>query len=280
MIRSVIALVTTFFVTIYSATVVIVAKLLGRPTRPNSVYERAMQRWAGALIRGAGVKVVLHGEENITAGGGVYICNHVSWFDVFAIASKLPRCTFVAKHELRGIPIFGWGAESAGVVFLDRENRKAAFESYKVAAQAVQAGSRIVVFPEGTRGEDYHLRTFKKGPFVLARDTHKFNLGYEFFESRRGLTIKDMGWACRALYNIGPAGTTAVYSGKTWHAGTVNCSDQVRKGLNVNFVPARPLATLKRNPFDACALYAEAYEPLSHLLDPALLNAGAHALSG
>ncbi len=168
MIRSALAIVVTVLVTIYSAILVIVAKLLRRPTRPNSVYERAMQQWAGALIRGAGVTVVLHGEEHITAGGGVYICNHVSWFDVFAIASKLPRCTFVAKHELRGIPVFGWGAESAGVVFLDRENRKAAFESYKVAAAAVQAGRRIVVFPEGTRGLDYHLRSFKKGPFVLA----------------------------------------------------------------------------------------------------------------
>jgi 1-acyl-sn-glycerol-3-phosphate acyltransferase len=168
MIRSAVAFIVTIFVTIYSATLVIVAKLLRLPMRENSVYERAMQQWAGALIRGAGVEVILHGEDNITAGGGVYICNHVSWFDVFAIASKLKRCTFVAKHELRSIPVFGWGAESAGVVFLDRENRKAAFESYKVAAAAVQGGRRIVVFPEGTRGRDYHLRTFKKGPFVLA----------------------------------------------------------------------------------------------------------------
>jgi 1-acyl-sn-glycerol-3-phosphate acyltransferase len=168
MIRSAVAIITAVFVTIYSATIVIIAKLLRRPTRADSVYERSMQRWAGAVIRGAGVKVVVHGEENITSGGGVYICNHVSWFDVFAIASKLPRCTFVAKHELRGIPVFGWGAESAGVVFLDRDNRKAAFESYKVAAAAVQEGRRIVVFPEGTRGLDYHLRSFKKGPFVLA----------------------------------------------------------------------------------------------------------------
>jgi 1-acyl-sn-glycerol-3-phosphate acyltransferase len=127
-----------------------------------------MMRWARLMTGAAGVKVVLHGEENLTAGGGVYVCNHVSWFDVFAIASRLPSCTFVAKEELRKIWFLGRGAEAAGVVFLDRDNRKSAFESYRVAAQAVQEGRRIVVFPEGTRGLDYRLRQFKKGPFVLA----------------------------------------------------------------------------------------------------------------
>ena len=168
MIRTAVAILSAILATIYSATLVIAARLLRRPVLKGGVYERAMHNWASAIVASAGVKVILHGEENIPAGGAVFICNHVSWFDVFAIASRLPRCTFVAKSELRGIPVFGWGAEAAGVVFLDRDNRKSAFESYKVAALGVQAGKRIVVFPEGTRGRDYHLRAFKKGPFVLA----------------------------------------------------------------------------------------------------------------
>ena len=53
-------------------------------------------------------------------------------------------------------------------MFLERDNRKSAFESYEVAAAKVQQGRSIVVCPEGTRGTDYHLRPFKKGPFVLA----------------------------------------------------------------------------------------------------------------
>ena len=57
---------------------------------------------------------------------------------------------------------------AVGIVFLDRDNRKQAFESYKLAAKEVQRGRAIVVCPEGTRGDDYHLRPFKKGPFVLA----------------------------------------------------------------------------------------------------------------
>ena len=32
----------------------------------------------------------------------------------------------------------------------------------------MQRGKNVVVFPEGTRGYEYALRPFKKGPFVLA----------------------------------------------------------------------------------------------------------------
>ena len=166
--RTVTSAIAVFFVTIYSASLVIIARILRRPVLEGGIYERAMRNWATAIVKSAGVNVVLHGEENIPPGGAVLICNHVSWFDVFSLASRVPRCTFVAKQELRKILVFGWGAEAAGVVFIDRDNRKSAFESYKEASIAVQAGKRIVVFPEGTRGHDYRLRHFKKGPFVLA----------------------------------------------------------------------------------------------------------------
>jgi 1-acyl-sn-glycerol-3-phosphate acyltransferase len=98
----------------------------------------------------------------------VFIANHVSWFDVFALAAELPWCSFVAKTELKKIPVFGFAIQCAGIVFIDRENRKQAFESYKVAAGEVRRGRAVVVFPEGTRGYEYQLRPFKKGPFVLA----------------------------------------------------------------------------------------------------------------
>ena len=54
------------------------------------------------------------------------------------------------------------------MVFLARDNRKSAFESYQGVAREIERGTSVVVCPEGTRGDDYHLRPFKKGPFVLA----------------------------------------------------------------------------------------------------------------
>jgi 1-acyl-sn-glycerol-3-phosphate acyltransferase len=128
-----------------------------------------MRTWARSVCWAAGVRLVVHGAEHIVPERGtVYATNHVSWFDITAIASVLPRFTFVAKAELRRVPIFGWGAEACGVVFLERENRASAFAAYQSVAKTVAEGLSVIVYPEGTRGDDYPLRPFKKGPFVLA----------------------------------------------------------------------------------------------------------------
>lgn len=108
----------------------------------------------------------------------------------------------------------------------------------------------------------------ENGPFALAVGTDALNIGWEYFAGAPNKTeaVKAMGWDKIAAFNIGPAGTTAVYSGKTWHAGTTNASDMVRKGLNINFVPRKPLDTLRRNPFDVCALSREQYDHLNAML--------------
>lgn len=149
--------------------VVILAALFRMRDTPGGVYQWCMHTWARMAIRAAGVRVVVHDADRATPDHGVvFIANHVSWFDVFALAAVLPRYSFVAKSELRRIPVFGPAAAAAGIVFLERDNRKQAFESYKGAAEQVRQGKSVVVYPEGTRGLDYPLRPFKKGPFVLA----------------------------------------------------------------------------------------------------------------
>ena len=56
-------------------------------------------------------EVVLHGEARMRSGESrVFASNHVSWYDVFTLASVLPRYKFVAKAELFAIPVFGAGA--------------------------------------------------------------------------------------------------------------------------------------------------------------------------
>jgi 1-acyl-sn-glycerol-3-phosphate acyltransferase len=157
------------FLTALLAPIVLIAAVLRIKETPNGIYQRCMHAWCRAIIRISGVKLVVHNGERMSATNGqVYISNHVSWYDIFALASVIPRYTWIAKAELRKIPLFGRAAEAAGIVFIERDNRKAAFESYKHAAEDVKRGRSVIICPEGTRGRDYHLRPFKKGPFVLA----------------------------------------------------------------------------------------------------------------
>jgi len=167
--RTLFVALTASVMTLLLGPTVIIARLFRVPQGPNSIYARCIRTWARSIVFAAGAKVVVHGAEHLeNPEGAVFVANHVSWFDIFGLASVVPWCSFVAKSELRRILLFGFAAEAAGIVFVDRENRKQAFASYEVAAKEVRRGRAIVVCPEGTRGHDYHLRPFKKGPFVLA----------------------------------------------------------------------------------------------------------------
>ena len=148
---------------------VLLAQLFGVPNKRGGIFDMAPRWWTRGILRAAGVKIVRHNADLISESQSyVYIANHVSWFDILALLDALPNFGFVAKRELEKIPLFGKAARAVGVIYLDRENRKAAFGAYEDAAQRIRAGASVVVYPEGTRGDSYALRPFKKGPFVLA----------------------------------------------------------------------------------------------------------------
>ncbi len=156
-------------VTIPVVAIVVFASFLGVPMRHGSIYEKVQGFWARALVFSSGVRTKVHGRQHIEQHAAcVYVANHVSWYDVLTLASVLPRWSFVAKAELRRIPIFGRGAEAVGTIFVERQNTRAAVQMYEQAAIRIREGASVVVFAEGTRGDLYALRKFKKGPFVLA----------------------------------------------------------------------------------------------------------------
>lgn len=168
-IRTILLYATALVVTTILGSTVIVAALLGIKDKPGGIYDKVPRWWSSAVLWAAGLEVRVHGLENASGSEPkIFASNHVSWFDVPALARILPRYKFVAKAELFKIPIFGGGMRAAGMIEIQRENRKAAFGAYEIAAERIRSGNSVVVYPEGTRGYDYPLRPFKKGPFVLA----------------------------------------------------------------------------------------------------------------
>jgi len=155
---------------VYGGLVLVASALgLGKRERAARLFDEAPRWWAHALLSAAGVRVRLHGYvPDATTGPRIYASNHVSWFDILALVAALRRFSFIAKAELFRVPLFGAAAKAVGTIPIERDNRKAAFDSYRRAGELMSSGRSVIVFPEGTRGRDYALRPFKKGPFVLA----------------------------------------------------------------------------------------------------------------
>ena len=130
---------------------------------------RVWVRWILATFR---VRVDVAGLENVpTHAPVILMSNHQSLADIAAIVSTLPRSVswrFVAKKELVRVPIFGQALVASGHIIIDRGNREKAVASLHRAAERIRAGTSVIVFPEGTRSPDGHLRRFKSGPFHLA----------------------------------------------------------------------------------------------------------------
>ena len=169
MLRTALTYLTFGIATPLSGAQCVLARLLGIPDTAGGPYDRASRRWCRMLCWASGVEFVIHGQEHLDGDHPrVFVANHVSWFDIMVLAQVLPHQKFVAKSELRTTPLFGWAATAWGIVWIERENKKNAFAAYEAAALRIQEGVSVAVFPEGTRGDDYELRQFKKGPFVLA----------------------------------------------------------------------------------------------------------------
>ena len=113
--RTLFTALTVSVMTILLGPLAVLAHVLRIDERGHRIQQWCMRTWAQAACLAAGVRVEVHGLEHVVAERGtIYSSNHVSWFDVFALGSVIPRYTFVAKDELRRIPIFGWGAEGRG----------------------------------------------------------------------------------------------------------------------------------------------------------------------
>ena len=72
-----------------------------RNIAPDSLLGGPVDLWSRAALWAAGVRVVTHQADRVSGSAArVYVSNHVSWFEIFGLATVLPRYRFVAKKEL------------------------------------------------------------------------------------------------------------------------------------------------------------------------------------
>ena len=134
-----------------------------------------IEQWAFRLImKMAGVKATVIGEENVPDEPVLYIGNHRSYFDILLTYSRCRRLTgYVAKKEMeRYLTLTTW-MKRLHCLFLDRSNPKEGLKTILEAIEDIKNGISICIFPEGTRnkGEELTMLPFKDGAFKIATKT-------------------------------------------------------------------------------------------------------------
>lgn len=140
---------------------------------PEATQTVARHYWAPFLIKAAGAKVEVVGLDRLPFDRPyVFVLNHRSILDIpLAIAALPSDLYFVAKEELRRVPLLGRYLEAMGMVFVERGRRISAVRSLDRACDLLRAGKSLASFPEGTRSPFPRVRPFKTGVFMAAIET-------------------------------------------------------------------------------------------------------------
>ena len=117
------------------------------------------------------VRVKASGLNNILDEPAIYAANHASQLDIPIMCTRVNRpMFFIAKIELKKIPILSQYIKVVVMILVDRKNRERAMASMRTAIQDIQGGKSIAAFPEGTRTKTGELLPFKKGIFTIAKE--------------------------------------------------------------------------------------------------------------
>lgn len=148
-----------------SASTLVSALALVNERAPDPV----IHYWADAVLRASQVRTQARGLEHLPEGNFVLCVNHQSNFDALVLFRHIRRhMRFVAKAQLRKVPIFGYALERAGNIFVDRTGSSTDKERLAEAVRAVRERVSVVFFAEGTRSDDGVLKPFKKGAAIMA----------------------------------------------------------------------------------------------------------------
>jgi 1-acyl-sn-glycerol-3-phosphate acyltransferase len=123
---------------------------------PYSFLLGVLRRYAGSTLWFlrviCGIGVEWRGREKLPQGACIVACKHQSVWETFALFMVLPDPTYVLKRELMQLPLFGWLANKARMIPIDRGSHAKALTGMLAAARREAArGRQIVIFPEGTR---------------------------------------------------------------------------------------------------------------------------------
>jgi len=141
--------------------------LLVYPFLRQSWRLRLKQRWSRQLLDILAVRIDACMDGVVP--GSLFVANHVSWLDIFALNAVCPLA-FVAKSEVRDWPVIGWLAAHTDTFFIRRGSRQDAVDACAELAGRLRAGGDVAIFPEGTTTDGSRVLAFRAALLQAAID--------------------------------------------------------------------------------------------------------------
>ncbi len=136
----------------------------------RQLAHKTAQKWAARVLTRTGSTIKITGIENIPQGEPVlFVSNHQGNFDIPILLANLPTpLGFVAKVELKKLPLVSRWMELLECVFIDRRDMRQSLRTITQAIGILKSGHSMVIFPEGTRSKGNEIGTFKPGSLKMA----------------------------------------------------------------------------------------------------------------
>jgi 1-acyl-sn-glycerol-3-phosphate acyltransferase len=150
------------------------ALLVGALTALLTLVVQAHRRRTRGFLHGAlrgALRVLfpLHaqGLEHVPATGpALLVCNHVSYLDALVIIAHCPRpVRFLIDHRIHDVPVLRplFRAARTIPVAPAREDRARLAGAFDAAAEALQLGEVLCIFPEGGLTRSGDIAPFRRG---------------------------------------------------------------------------------------------------------------------
>lgn len=136
----------------------------------NRIVCHLTRYWSKLTLWLAFIFPKIEWEEKLNKKEPYIFCpNHVSTLDIPFVLAILPTpLQFMGKAEIAKLPLFGYFYKNNSVI-VDRENRKESYLAFLKAAEKLNKGLSMCIFPEGGIPKaSVFLKNFKNGPFKLA----------------------------------------------------------------------------------------------------------------